>query len=149
METKENQPVLKYDNLLVSARGITETHGNKVVIFVPAADVDRVALKFGRAEHNLVFSLSIGVVLALVGVFGLIEFIRVPRLYRYELGMAVFGALGGSLIYDALKARFYLEVTRKKGMSRLVFSKKASRSEINNFCLSVRANYAYQIADEI
>jgi hypothetical protein len=146
-QTKEEKPVLKCDNILVSPRGIAETHGNKAVIFVPATEIEGITLKYGRAEHRPILSLSIGVVFALVGVFGLVEFFLAPRGYRYELGMVAFGIIGATLIFDALKERHFLEVNKKKGMCRLVFSKKAQKKDVDDFCSQVRSIYKYQIEE--
>src|SRR5580692_5705573 len=110
MPPTEEKPVLKYDNIVVSTRGMAEVHGKKVVIFVPAAEIDRVTLKFGRAEHNPMASLCIGGVLALVGIYGLIVFITGKKGNRYDLGLMALGIIGGSLIFDTLKQRYFLEI---------------------------------------
>ena len=148
MEIKEEKPVLKCDNIVISPRGIAETHGNKVVLFVPAADIDGITLKFGNAEHRPVVSLSIGVVLALIGLFGLFEFFTVPRGYRYELAMMALGAFGVSIIFDSLKQRYFLEVNKKKDVCRLIFSKHVQKKEIDDFCVQVTAQYNWQIVDD-
>jgi len=146
--TEENQS-LRCDNIVVTPRGIAETCGKKIMIFVPATEVERITLKYGRSDHRPVFSLSVGVIFALVGVFGLIEFIIATRGYRYELGMVAFGIIGGSLIYDALKQRYFLEVQSSKGTRRLVLSKKAQISDIRTFCQSVRTIYKYDITEAV
>jgi hypothetical protein len=48
----EEIPILKYDNLLVSSRGITETDGSKVILFVPSAEIESIEVKFGRSDHS-------------------------------------------------------------------------------------------------
>ena len=150
MESSEEKPVLKCDNLLVSPRGIAEVHGKKIVIFVPATDIGHVTLKFGRSDHRPVVSLSIGILMALVGLFGLIEFVFINmRGYRYEIGMMLFGAIGGSIIFDTLKERYFLEIDSKAGPRRLVFSKQVQRKDIDEFCNKVRTVYNYQITDGI
>ena len=143
----EDKPVLRCDNILVSPRGITETAGKKVVIFIPADDIERITVNFGRSDHRPIISISIGTVFALVGVFGLVEFFVATRGYRYELGMVAFGLIGGSLIFDALKQRFFFEVYKKKGICRLVFSKHAQKTDIQDFCKKVRTIYKYDITD--
>jgi hypothetical protein len=147
MPTVEEKPVLRCDNILVSSRGIAETHGKKAVIFVPASEIDRITLKFGKPEHRPIISLSIGTILVLVGLAGLVEFILAPRGYRYKVGMMFFGAVGATVIFDALKERFFSEVHMKKDMRRLVFSKAAQKKEIDEFCNNVRAVYKYQIEE--
>ena len=144
----EEKPVLTYDNLLVSSQGIAEIEGKKIMIQVSTADIDRVGLRFGRAEHRPVYSISIGIVLALIGIAGLIEFFRAMRGYRYELGMIGFGIIGGSMIFDAFKKRLFLEVHEKKGLSRLVLSRKARRDELQEFCNKMQSEYGFQIADD-
>jgi hypothetical protein len=131
----------------VSPRGITETHGKKAVIFVPAAEIERITLKFGRPEHRPIVSLTIGTVFALVGILGIIEFFRSMRGYRYEIGMMAFGAIGGTIIFDALKERYFFEVQTKNDMRRLVLSKNAQKKEIDDFCNQVSAIYKYQISE--
>lgn len=148
MESEDKKPVLRCDNIIASSRGMAETHGNKVVIFVPAPEIDRVTLRFGRAEHRPVVSLSIGAVMASIGIFGLIEFFLSPRGYRYELGMAAFGLIGGTLIFDTLKERYFLEVKKREDICRLVFSKKVQKKDIDAFCEEVRKTYNYQIGDD-
>jgi hypothetical protein len=115
MQHAEENQNLRCDNILVTPRGIAETCGKKVMIFVPAAEVERITLKYGRSDHRPVFSLSVGLIFALIGVWGLIEFIIATRGYRYELGMVAFGIIGGSLISDTLKQRYFLEVQSSKG----------------------------------
>jgi hypothetical protein len=131
MQTSEEKPVLKCDNIVLSSRGIAETHGKKIVIFVPPNEINRIILKFGRSDHRPMLTMSIGIILGLVGVFGLVEFFVAMRGYRYELGMVAFGIIGASLIFDTLKERFFLEIETKKGIQRLVFSK-------NETCATVR-----------
>jgi hypothetical protein len=146
MESNEEKPVLKYDNIVVSPRGLAEAHGKKVVIFVPAPEIERVTLKFGRAEHNPIVSIGIGIILAAVGIFGL-YLLSSGKGNRYDLGMVAMGIIGGSLIFDALKRRYFLEVEKKKGMCRLVFSKRAKQSDIEELCNKMRTVYKYEIKD--
>lgn len=145
--TPEAKPVLKCDNIVVSSRGMAENHGKKLIIFVPAAEIERVTLKFGRSDHRPALSLAIGGGLALAGVFGLVQFFLAPRGYRYELGLLAFGIVGGSMIFDTMKEGYFLEVDKKKGMCRLVFSKNAQKKDIDDFCKQVDAVYNYQIQD--
>jgi hypothetical protein len=126
---------------------MAETDARKVVIFVPAVEIDRVILKFGRSDHRPILTMSIGVVLALIGILGLSEFIVAPRGFRYELGMVAFGLIGGSMIFDALKKRYFFEVHKKKGTCRLVLSKNAQKKDIQDFCEKVRLFYKFEIMD--
>ena len=88
--------------------------------------------------------------MALVGLFGLIEFVFINmRGYRYEIGMMLFGAIGGSIIFDTLKERYFLEIDSKAGPRRLVFSKQVQRKDIDEFCNKVGTVYNYQITDGI
>lgn len=147
MPSAEEKPVLRYDNILLSTRGIAETHGKKAVIFVPATEIEGITLKFGRPEHRPLVALFIGGVFGLVGVAGLIEFFLAPRGYRYELGMIFFGAIGATIIFDALKERHFLDVQMKKDVRRLVFSKRAQKKDIDDFCSQVRTIYQYQVEE--
>jgi hypothetical protein len=149
MQSADEKPVLKCDNIIVSSCGITEADGNKVIVFVPANEIERVTLKFGRSEHHPIVSLSIGIILALIGLFGLVEIFLATRGWRYEIGMMLLGAIGGSLIFDTLKQRYFLEVHKKVGMSRLVFSKSAQKSAIENFCKEVKAVYKFDFAEQL
>lgn len=148
MPVSENTPVLKCDNLVVSARGIAETHGKKVALFVPAAGISRLTLKFGRPDHHPLVSMILGAALSLIGVFGLVELIRAPRGIRYELGMIVIGVIGGSIIFDSLKQRYFLEVHHPAGVRRLVFSKRAELKDIRDFCRQVTGVYKYEIGED-
>jgi hypothetical protein len=143
----EEKPTLRCDNVLVSPRGMAETAGKKIVIFVPTDDIERITINFGRSDHRPIISISIGIIFALVGVFGLVEFFVATRGYRYELGMVAFGLIGGSLIFDALKKRYFFEVYKKKGTCRLVLSKHAQKTEIQDFCQKIRVIYKYDIKD--
>jgi hypothetical protein len=147
IQSKEDKPILKCDNILISSRGMAETHAKKVVIFVPTVEIDRITLKFGRSDYRPILTMSIGVVLALVGIFGLTKFIVAPRGFRYELGMFAFGLIGGSMIYDTLKKRYFFEVHKRKGNCRLVLSKNAQEKDIREFCDKVRLIYKYEITD--
>jgi len=146
----ESKSVLRYDNLLVSSRGFTEAHREKVVIFAPAAEIEEVRLKFGKSDHRPITSMAVGGILAVLGIYSLVELFIAPALFRYEIGLAAFGLIGCSMIYDALKKRYFFEVQKKKGHARLVFSGKAQLSEIQEFCRSVRETYpSYIIIEEI
>jgi hypothetical protein len=149
MQTQETTSVLKCKNILISLRGLAEVDGKKVVLFVPAAEIDHVILKYGKAEHRPILALLMGVIFALVGVCGLVELILAPRGLRYELGMMFFGFIGGSIIYDALKKRHFLEVHKIKGNCRLVFSKTAPLKDIQDFCEKARVTYKYKITEDI
>ncbi len=139
---------MRYDNILVSSRGITEVHGKKLVLFVPAAEIDHIILKFGRSEHRPIVSLSIGIVLMLIEIYGLVYLILAPAGFRYEVGMILFGVMGGSVVFDALKKRYFLEIYKTKGMCRLVFSKNARLMDIQDFFGKIRAAYQHQITED-
>jgi hypothetical protein len=149
VQSPDAKEVLKCDNIVVSPRSIAETSGKKIVVFVPAAEIESIIVKHGRPDHRPVLSLSIGIIFILVGIYGLTELVLGPRGYRYELGMVAFGIIGGSLIYDALKQRYFLEVHGKKETRRLVFSKNAQNIEISEFCNRVRMIYRYDVTDDV
>jgi hypothetical protein len=149
MQFADEKVALKCDNIIVSSRGITEADGNKVIVFVPVNEIERITLKFGRSEHRPIISLAIGIIFALIGLFGLFEIIWATRGWRYEIGMMLLGAIGGSLIFDTLKQRFFLEVHKKVGVSRLVFSKNAKKDAIENFCKEVKAIYKFDFAEQL
>jgi hypothetical protein len=149
MQSAEDKPVLKCANIIFSPRGIAEVDGNKIIVFVPVNEIESITLKFGRSEHRPVASLSIGIILVSVGLFGLFELFWAARGWRYEIGMMLLGGIGGSIIYDVLKRRYFMEVTKKVGMSRLVFSKSAQKDTIEKFCVEVRASYKYDIAEQL
>jgi hypothetical protein len=149
MQSANEKPVLKCDNIIVSSRGITEADGRKVIVFVPANEIERITLKFGRSEHRPIVSLSIGIIFALIGLFGLVEIFWATRGWRYEIGMMLLGAIGGSIIFDTLKQRYFLEVNKKSGITRLVFSKAAQKVEIQDFCGKVGTIYKYEVTDNL
>jgi hypothetical protein len=129
----EEKPILRCDNILVSTRGIAETVGKKVVIFVPSEEVERITLHFGRSDYRPIVSISIGIVLTLVGVFGLVEFFAAPRGYRYELAIVAFGLIGCSLIFDALKKRYFLKCLKKKALADWCFQSMSRKMTSKNF----------------
>ena len=149
MQTTDAAPILKCRNVVASPRGLAEGDGRKAIIFVPAGEVTRILLKHGNPEHRPIVSLLIGGVLGLLGLAGLVELFLAPRGLRYELGMIVFGLIGGSLIFDATKKRYFLEVYKAKGDSRLVFSREASRQEVQDFCEKIRNAYKYDISESL
>lgn len=145
MQPTDAAPILKCHNIFVSPRELAEGDGKRAVLFVPAAEVDRIVLKFGNAEYRPMVSLLIGGALALLGLAGLVELIIAPRGWRYELGMIFFGLIGGSLVFDATKRRYFLEIHKAKGVCRLVFTRQASRQEVQDFCEKIRGEYKYNI----
>jgi hypothetical protein len=149
MQPPEERPNLRYDSILVTPRGIAETSGKKIMIFIPAADIRRITLRHGRSDHRPFFSISIGALFAVVGVFGLVKFFVATRGYRYELAMIAFGIIGVSLIYDALKQSYFFDVQCTKDSRRLVLSKHAQKNEIETFCQDIRKNYGYDISDAV
>ncbi len=128
---------------------MTEVHGKRIAVFVPAAELQQVSLQFGRSEHRPLVSISIGIVFALVGLCGLIYLILAPAGYRFESGMIAMGLIGGSLIHDATKQRFFLEVSAKKAVSRLVFSKHAQLKDIQALCHQAKAAFGYEINESL
>ena len=149
IQDPESALILRCDNVLVSSRGLTEAEGKRVILFVPFDEVDHIILKFGRAEHSPIISLGLGGVLSAIGIYGLIAIISKPAGLRYDLGMIAFGAIGGALIFDALKKRYFLEVHKRKGLCRLIFSRSAKLNEIQGFCDEVRTAYKFKISSEI
>ncbi len=149
MPPEDSNPVLKCANLVASARGLAEADGKKLVLFVPAGEINRIVLKHGQAEHRPLVSLAIGIALALLGAAGVIELCMSTGGWRYKSGMIFFGMIGGSLIYDATKQRYYLEVEKIKGNCRLVFSRQASLAEVRQFCEQVRGAYKYDISESL
>jgi hypothetical protein len=148
MPPSEEKPILKYDSIAVSSRGIAETHGKKIVLFVPATEIQRITLRHGKSAHRPGLSIAIGSVMALAGIFGLIEFFIAMKGYRYELGLVAFGIIGASMIFDTFKQRYFLEVDQRKGPCRLIFSKNAQKGEIDDLCNKIKTTYPYPIADE-
>jgi hypothetical protein len=149
MPATEGPPILKCDNLIVSPRGVTEAHARKVILFVPAAEINRITLKFGRSDHRPVFTATMGILLSLAGIFGLVELILAPRGLRYELAMITLGVIGGSMIFDSLKQRYFFEVAKNNDMCRLVFSRRAQLNDIREFCQQVRTHYKHEITEEV
>jgi hypothetical protein len=62
--------------------------------------------------------------------------------------MMLLGAIGASLIFDTLKERYFLEVKKKNGAGRLIFSKKAQKDAIEKFCGEVKTVYKVDIAND-
>ncbi|HEV7405417.1 MAG TPA: hypothetical protein VGO11_20910 [Chthoniobacteraceae bacterium] len=147
MSSPEPPARLQYDNLVVSPRGISELHGRKVMLFVPGPQIERMTLRFGRTDHRPLLTLTAGLLLAAVGVLGIVQFGVSPKGIRWELGMVALGGLGASMIYDTLKQRYFLAVHQRKLDSHLVFSKRAQREEIQAFCDRIREVYRYDIHD--
>jgi len=148
MNTSENSPALRYDNILASSRGLTETQSKKVVLFIPKSDIARIDLKFGRSSHRPLLTLILGAIFVPIGLYGIIDFFLRPAGLRYEMGMAAFGLIGGSLIFDTLKKRYFFEVCHSKGISRLVFTKKADLQSILEFCAKATDVHGYQMANK-
>jgi hypothetical protein len=146
--SKDEKPVLKCDNIVMAPRGIAETYGRKLGVFVPAAEINRITLKYGKSEHRPMVSLVLGGSLALIGIAGIVLFCITPAGFRYELAMLFFGVIGGSIVFDTMKVRYFLEVEGSKGINRLVFSKNAKKDEIDRFCNNVRTSYKYHVSDE-
>jgi hypothetical protein len=91
----------------------------------------------------------LGIIFALMGIYGLAEFILAPRGFRYEMGMVFFGFVGGVLIFDAIKKRYFLEVHKSKGDCRLIFSKDAQLTDIQDFCKKIRTIHQYKITENM
>jgi hypothetical protein len=140
---------MKYANVSVSSQGIAETYGKRIVLFVPFPEVDRITLRFGRPDHRPIVSIFVGSVFALLGIYGAIYLFLAPSGFRYELGMIAMGVIGVSLIFDALKERYFFEIHKKKGDCRFIFSRHARLTEIHDFCTSIRTHYGYDIEQQL
>ncbi len=145
MSIAESRPVLKYDSIVVSQRGISEIDARREIVFVAAAEIEEITLKFGRSAHSPLTTLCIGSALLLVGFWGLAAFLESPAGFRYEIGAMGMGAIGGSLIFDTLKKRYFFEVRAKGQARRLVLSKRAQLSELVDFCSQVEEKYELRI----
>ena len=86
--------------------------------------------------------------MTLVGIYGLTYLILAPAGFRYETGMMILGVIGGTIIFDALKKRYFLEVYKIKGMCRLVFSKNAKLRDIQDFFVKIKAIYKHDIMED-
>jgi hypothetical protein len=148
MSPSENPAVQRYDNLLASARGLTETHGKKVVLFIPKADITRIDLRFGRSGHRPLLTFLLGAILVPIGIYGVVDLFLRPAGLRYEMAMAAFGLIGGSLIFDTLKQRYFLEVSHGGEISRLIFSKNAAQGQVREFCARATETHGYAITDQ-
>ncbi|CAN5828501.1 hypothetical protein BH09VER1_BH09VER1_42200 [soil metagenome] len=146
-ETSEGS--LRYDNLGASARGLAEIHRDKIVLFARAADIDQVLLKFGHSSHRPILTSALGLLFIPIGAYGLIECLFSPAGFRYEIGLIALGIIGGSLIYDTLKKRYFLEVHHRKEISRLICSRHATRQGVTDFVARIEAAYQYKIAQAI
>jgi hypothetical protein len=149
MKSPEDVPTLKYDNIVAAPRGLIESQGGKIITLVPVSEINWVTLRFGRPDQRPVLSLVVGILVSAVGLYGVGGLLLAPDGYRYELAMVTLGLIGAFMIFDTLKKRFYLDVTKKKGCSRLVFSKDAQLPDIQEFCEQVRTVYKHQIAEDL
>jgi len=148
MNTSEAATVLRCDNLLASARGLTETQSKKLVLFIPKTGITHIDLKFGRSSHHPFLIFALGAAFVPIGIYGIIDFFIRPAGLRYEMAMAAFGLIGGSLIFDTLKKRFFFEVHHSKKISRLVFTKNANLKDILEFCVQATKVHSYFITDK-
>ena len=148
MKPPEDKPTLTCENIVVAPRGIMEVQSKKIINLVPTSEIDRLTLKFGRSSLHPVLAIITGGTLSLVGVFGVAALIMAPREYSVELALVLLGMIGGFMLAEALKTRFFLDVEQKKGFCRLVFSKHAELKDIREFCEQVKTVYRYKIADE-
>lgn len=149
MDAPENSLSLKYDNLGASARGLAEIHRNKIVLFARASQIDSIFLKFGHSSHRPILTLVLGLIFLPIGLYGLIECLFAPAGFRYEIGLIAIGIIGGSLIHDTLKKRFFLEVHHRKEISRLICSRHATRDGITDFVAQIEKAYQYKITNSI
>lgn len=150
METPESLPSLRYDNLVASPRGLGEAHRNKIVLFVRATEIEQILLRFGHSSHRPVLSTIVGLIFLPIGLYGLYECLFTLGGLRYEIALIGLGIIGGSLVHDTLKRRFYLEVHhRKSHTARLICSRKATVTEVRGYCTKVSEAFHYQITDKI
>lgn len=149
MDASENTLSLKYDRLGASARGLAEIHRNKIVLFARASQIEEILLKFGHSSHRPVLTAIVGLIFVPIGLYGLIECLFSPAGFRYEIGLIALGIIGGSLIYDTLKNRFYLEVHHRKTVSRLICSRHATREGIIDFVAKIEKAYQYKITNTL
>ena len=147
MQSTTDTGILRCDNLAVSARGITETDRNKVVVFVPSEEIDHVELRFGRSAHHPLASLAMGAAFVAAGLWGLVHLMVAPAGFRYEAAAAALGMIGGAIVFDVLKQRYFFEIHRRNGIRRAVFSKNAEMQKIQEFCRQIMAVHKYQIRD--
>lgn len=122
-----------YLNIAFSSNGIAEYSGNRCVVFISKGEIQRIEKRFGfRAERPLLQSIA-GVVLFGLGLIGARLFLTAGVvLYRWEAGFVLFGALGGWLLWEALRRGHYLSVDCQNGKRKLVFEGKVSEPELND-----------------
>jgi hypothetical protein len=110
---------------------------------------------YGSPEQRPIVSGTVGLLLLVPGaVFARHMYLLVTEgvsaNLRYEAAMLTIAMLGTWLLFQAgFRKRFYLRITTKVGVRKLVFASVASLAEVRAFLEDARVKYGFQVNDEV
>lgn len=119
----------------INATGVAKlTSAGQQIVFIPKQLIWSVELRFGTPAQKPIIQTLLALALSTMGGYGIYLLMNDGLVvFRWALGMMIFGALGPWLLWEVLQQRFYLEVVVKEGARKLVFRRGAHRDELETF----------------
>jgi hypothetical protein len=142
--TASENPQL-YLNISSSERGLSELSRGRCIVSVRKEQIQSVEIKFGSQAERPLPLLMLGLILAGIGIVGVI-FLKGGgfALLRMGVGFVFFGGLGAFCIYEALKKGYYLHVICPNDSRKLVFKGTVQREALSEF-IDASNRFGYNI----
>lgn len=143
----------EYCDVAFSADSIIELDNGRPLLVIPREQIQRSVVKHGfSALHPLLEGLF-GSILLAIGVVPVvltnIAAILHPRLAKYAIYLLFVGFVGLLVLYSGLRRGYFLEMWTSKGRRKIVFSKKAGVTELEQTLKTVNESFGYGIASDI
>lgn len=140
---------VRFLNIVVSEKGLSEFAGNRRVVFIARDRVQLVEIKHGlQAERPLLQGITASLLLLLgtVGAFVLTD--GGLAALRWGLGFLFFGALGAWLLWESLRRGYYLRVVCVDDSRKLAIRGRVQKLGFREFIQNA-AKLGYDIRDSL
>jgi hypothetical protein len=128
----------KCSDVIASDRGIIETEAGRQMQLVPRESIRSITLRYGSAAHRPVLEMIAGMALTSASVFDLSRIVVTGKWSRYDIGILVFGLIGGYMIYSVARKTHYLHIITDSTHFKIRFSPNATKEEIKLFCETIK-----------
>jgi len=144
---------LEYGGVRITATAIAELDGDRPLVTVKRANIERAALGWGRQSCRAFGLLVFGAVLILLGLTSALTLLgalsdggKISSVWAWGTTLNILGCWA---VYDAMRRGFFLQTDGPTGRQRLCFGRRARRSRIDEFLTEAERQYGYQIEREL
>ncbi len=141
---------IEFEGVLMSERGVFQVQSGKEVAGVLRPNIQRIRVAYASAANRPILEGIIGAALFLCGIKGVLMCFESLKGFRYYVFLLVFGILGAAMLWDVLKKRFVLFVTKCDGRrEKLSFSVLAYPADIEAFLQKAKDQFGLEIQSDV